>query len=144
MYRYGLEPAFWLKLVMLIVIVLLLWVSLNTIMRKWLHVERQKFFSYNHVNEKHKNIDWVIRITTMISILIGYGINITREVSNWYWFLQPWFILIIYVIASQISRAVMERKYAQNPNAYKVTISEILFLLILYFMLFKTDFLGLI
>jgi hypothetical protein len=144
MYGYGVEPGFWLRLVLLLTIVLLLLVSFNTIMRKWLNVERKKFLSYNYVNEKHKKIDWIIRITTMVSLLLAYGINITRDPTNWYWFLQPWFILIIFVVVSHISRAVMERKYAKNPNAYKVTISETIFILILLFTLFKTNFFGLV
>ncbi|SFL98712.1 protein of unknown function [Gracilibacillus orientalis] len=140
MYGYGVE----MRLLLLLAIVLLLFVSLNTIMRKWWNVERKKFFSYNHVNEKHKKVDWTIRITTIVSLLLGYGINITRGPTNGYWFLQPWFTLIIFVVVSQIGRAVMERKYAQNPNAYKVTISEIIFILILFFTLFTTNFFGLV
>ncbi|WP_117149162.1 MULTISPECIES: DUF4181 domain-containing protein [Paraliobacillus] len=144
MYGYGVEPIIWLKLVILLAVVLLLWVTFSTIMRKWLQVERKKFFSYNHINEKHKKVDWIIRIAAILSLLLGFAINITRDPSDWYWFLQSWFILIIFVVVSQIGRAVMERKYAQNPNAYKLTVSEIIFILILFFTLFKTDFFGLI
>ncbi|WP_241964570.1 DUF4181 domain-containing protein [Paraliobacillus zengyii] len=52
MYGYGVEPIIWLKLVILLAVVLLLWVTFSRIMRKWLQVERKKFFSYNHINEK--------------------------------------------------------------------------------------------
>ena len=141
---YGVDDAFWLRLVLLLAIVLLLLVTFNTIMRKWWNVERKKFFSYNHINKKHKTIDWTIRIIGMVSLVIGYGINITREPANWIWFLQPWFILIIFIVVTQIGRAIMEHKYAQNPNAYKVTVSEIIFVHILFFTLFKTDFFGLV
>ncbi|WML44674.1 DUF4181 domain-containing protein [Neobacillus sp. PS3-40] len=141
---YGVEPTFWLRLISLLAFVLLLLVSFNTIMRKWLKIERKKFFSYNHVNEKHKKIDWTIRITTIVSILSGYVINIMRDPINWLWFLQPWFIIFIFIVVSETVRAVMERKYAENPNAYKLTISQIIFVLILFFTLFKTDFFGLV
>ena len=60
------------------------------------------------------------------------------------WFLQPWFIIFIFIVVSEMVRAAMERKYAENPNAYKLTISQIIFMLILFFALYKTDFFGLV
>ncbi|WP_416150178.1 DUF4181 domain-containing protein [Salipaludibacillus sp. HK11] len=144
MNEYGVEPVFWLKLVLLIAFILLLLVSFNIIMRKWWNVERKKFFSDNHVNEKHTKIDMTIRITGMVSILLGSVINITIDPTNLYWFLKPWFILFIFIVASQIVTAIMERKYAQNPNAYKVTISEIIFGSLMLFTLYKIDPFGLL
>ncbi|MED4072150.1 DUF4181 domain-containing protein [Priestia endophytica] len=141
---YSAEPNFGLKFISLLAIILLLWVSFNTIMRKWLKVERKKLFSYNHVNEKHKKMDWTIRIITIASILLGFIINMSRDSTDWFWFLQSWAVLFIFIVVSEIVRAVMERKYAKNPNAYKLTISELLFVLILFFILFKTDFFGLL
>lgn len=47
------------------------------------------------------------------------------------WFLQPWFILVVFIVVSEMVRAIMERKYAENPNAYKLTINQIIFSLIL-------------
>jgi uncharacterized membrane protein YoaK (UPF0700 family) len=141
---YSAEPNFGLKFISLLAIILLLWVSFNTIMRKWLKVERKKLFSYNHVNEKHKKIDWTIRIITIASILIGFIINISRDSTDWFWFLQSWVVLFIFIGISETVRAVMERKYAKNPNTYKLTISELLFVIILFFILFKTDFFGLL
>ncbi|WP_368505177.1 DUF4181 domain-containing protein [Alkalihalophilus sp. As8PL] len=123
-------------------IILLLVVLFNTIMRKWLRVEKKKFFSYNHINEKHKKIDWTIRITTIIAIFIGYVISIMRGSTEMIWALQPWFILLVFIVVSEMVRAIMERKYAENPNDYKFTISQIIFFLILFFTLYKTDFFG--
>lgn len=141
---YSMEPTFEIRFIMLLAIVLLSFISFNAIMRKWLKVERKKFFSYNHVNEKHKKVDWTIRIITITTILLGFVINMSRDSIEWFWFLQPWVILAISIVVSETIRAVMERKYAENPNAYKLTICEILFILILFFALFKTDFFGLI
>ena len=143
-FMYGIEPTFWLNLILLLAIVLLLFVSFNTIMRKWLKVEKKKFFSYNHINERHKKIDWIIRITTIVVILSGYVITIIEGPLNMIWFLQPWFIIFIFIVVSEMVRAAMERKYAENPNAYKLTISQIIFMLILFFALYKTDFFGLV
>ncbi|ARK31358.1 DUF4181 domain-containing protein [Halalkalibacter krulwichiae] len=141
---YGVEPTFWLNLLLILAIVILLLVSFNTIMRKWLKVEKRKFFSYNHVNAKHKKMDWAIRITTIFFIFLGYVITMMRGPMEMIWFLQPWFILLIFIVISEMVRAVMERKYAENSNAYKLTISQIIFSLILFFTLYMTDFFGLI
>ncbi|KAB8130297.1 DUF4181 domain-containing protein [Gracilibacillus oryzae] len=138
---YGLDLM---KLLFLLAIILILWFSFTLIIRRWLNVERPKWSSYNHVNGKHKRIDWIIRIAAIFMLIAGYIINMSRDPANWYWFLQPWFILIIFIFAIQIVRAVMEQKYAQNPNAYKVTIGEIIFIFLLFFTLFQTDFFGLV
>lgn len=141
---YSIEPTFGLRFISLLAIILLFWISFNTIMRKWLKVKKKKLFSYNHVNEKHKKMDWTIRIITIASILIGFIINISRDSTDWFWFLQSWVILFIFIVVSETVRAIMERKYAKNPNAYKLTIGELLFVIILFFILFKTDFFGLL
>ncbi|SEI02249.1 protein of unknown function [Halobacillus karajensis] len=137
---YGAEPVFLPKLTLWVVMILLFWLAFNKIMRKWLNVERNNFFSYNHVNEKHKKIDWTIRIITMISLLLTIPISFTQN----FWLIQPWFLIIIFVVVSETVRAVMERKYAENPNAYKFTISQIIFVLLLFFTLLQTDLFGLV
>jgi Domain of unknown function (DUF4181) len=68
MYVYGTEPAVGARLALLVAIVLLLLFSFNILARKWFKVEKKKLFSYNHVNEKHKKIDWIIRLSSMASI----------------------------------------------------------------------------
>ncbi|KHF39347.1 DUF4181 domain-containing protein [Halalkalibacter okhensis] len=138
------EPTFWLNIIWLLAIILLLLYLFNSIMRKWLKVEKKKFLSYNHVNEQHKKIDWIIRVLTIVVILLGYVITLMRGPTEMIWFLQPWFILFVFIVVSEMVRAVMERKYAENPNAYKFTISQLIFLLILFFTLYKTGFFGLV
>ncbi|WP_096200049.1 DUF4181 domain-containing protein [Bacillus sp. FJAT-45350] len=137
---YGIESTFLLSILLFLAILLLI-VSFNKIMRKWLKVEKEKLFSYNHVNEKHKKIDWTIRIVALVFFLLGYVVNTIRE--SIHELFQPWFLLLI-IIVSEAVKAVMERKYAENPNAYKLTISQIIFVLVLLFTLYKTDFFGLV
>jgi uncharacterized membrane protein len=85
---YGSESAFWLELVFLLAIFILLVAAFNATMRKRLNVEKKKFFSYNHVNDKHRKIDWTIRIAFMGVLLIGFFVNITRDFADQLWFLQ--------------------------------------------------------
>ncbi|WP_404451812.1 DUF4181 domain-containing protein [Virgibacillus necropolis] len=145
MYSYGLEPIFWLKLVLILAIILVLLVSFNEVMSKWLKVEKKKlfsFFSYNHVNEKHKKVDWTIRITFIVIIILGYFINSMSNPMESNWFFEPWFLLFILIVVSETARAIMEWKYAANRNAYILTISQLVFIIILLTSMFTTNFFG--
>lgn len=136
---YDTEPITTLIMIILLVFVPLALFAFHTTMRKWLKVEEHNFFSYNHVNQKHKRIDWTIRVIAMVGMLLSLPVYLSSDFT--YWFLQSWIIMILFLIISEIVRAVMERKYAENPNAYKLTIIQLLFTLLLIFVLFQ--FLGL-
>jgi hypothetical protein len=139
---YGLESDFWLKLAALLLIYSLLLFLLNILLRKWLKVERKKFFSYNHINEKHKKMDWKIRLTFLIVLLIGFFINISRETGDQILFLQPYILLFIFLVVSETARAVMEKKYAKNKNDYVFTVSQLVFNIGFLIPLFFTNFFG--
>lgn len=59
---YGVESSFWLNLFLLLTIFFVLVGVFNAILRRWLGVQKPKAFSYNHVNDQHKKVDWSIRI----------------------------------------------------------------------------------
>lgn len=139
---YGLGPKFWLDLFLMLTILLLLLVSFNAIMRKLLKVEKKKLFSYNYVNEKHSKIDWTIRIIIIVILLIGTYVNNTRDRMDWIWFFEPWYIMMVFIVATEVSRAIMEFKYAENRNAYKLTISQLVFIVIIFLSLYLSNFLG--
>lgn len=139
---YGVEPSFWLKLLLLLTVFVGLITAFNVIMRKWLGVEKPKAFSHNHVNEKHEKIDWSIRIFFIAMMVIGGFINVDRIPQEPYLLLQPWFLLLVLVFVTEIVRAVMERKYAKNPNAYIYTISQLIFILVFLTLFYATDFFG--
>ncbi|SHG61538.1 DUF4181 domain-containing protein [Ornithinibacillus halophilus] len=144
MYGYGVEHDFVVKIGVLLLVIILLMFFFNMIMSKWFNVKGKNFFSLNYVNEKHKKMDRIIRVLTIISLLVGFAINAKRDPGNWYWFLQPWSIIYFSVLLSQIVRGYMEKKYDSNPNAYKLTISETLFMFILVIVIINTSFLGLV
>lgn len=139
---YGVESSFSLALLLIVAIFLVMLALFNAIMRKWLRVEKPKAFSNNHVNDKHKKIDWSIRIFGIAMMVAGYSINVTRLPQEPYLLLEPWFLLLVFLFATEIVRALMERKYAKNPNAYLYTISQLVFLLIFLVSLFTNDFFG--
>ena len=139
---YGVESSFLLALLLIVAIFLVMLAVFNAIMRKWLGVEKPKAFSNNHINDKHKKIDWSIQIFGITVMVVGYFVNVTRLPLKPYFFLETWFLLLVLLFATEIVRAVMERKYAKNPHAYIYTISQLVFLLIFLISLFATDFFG--
>lgn len=140
---YGVEPIFWLKLLVILASFVLVVLLFNSLMRKLLKVKKRKSFSYNHINEKHKRIDRTIRIAFFIIIIIGFFINIFRGPDGEIWYLQPYLIIIIYLIISEIARAYMEWKYETNRNAWIFTISQLAFICFLLFSFITTNFFGL-
>ena len=99
----------------------------NTILRKLLGVKRKSFFSYNFVNSFHKKTDWIIRILTIVCIILLTVFAFGK---------LPAFMLVLFIISGLVQetlRAVMEKKYAKNPNDYLFTIIQMPTLLIILF-----------
>lgn len=113
---------FWIKFAFIVLIVLVLDAIVKLLLRKSLKIEKGKkpFFSYNHINELHRKIDWAIRITSTIVLIVtniliineGYSINLLL------------ITLIFYLVLDYTVRAFFECKYSKNPKQYILTISE--------------------
>nr|WP_275980170.1 DUF4181 domain-containing protein [Halalkalibacter alkaliphilus] len=132
------------NLVLLLTVVVVLIVSFDVIMRRWLKVKRESLFLYHHVNNKHKKIDWSIRTFVIVMIIIGYILNIQRDYMDRMWFFETWFIILIFIFLSGTTQAYMEWKYAENRNAYRLTLSQLAFATILFVLIYKTNFFGLV
>ena len=126
---YGIEEGFWLKLIVVVAVFFLLVFLFDEMMRRVLKVEKQKrYFSYNYVNAKHKKMDWIIRSTGIIVLVVWYVVDLVlRLTTNVTGFFQAWLIIFLFLFVSETTRAIMERKYADHPNDYKLTISVMLF-----------------
>lgn len=112
-------------------------------MRKWLKVEKKKrkFFSYNHVNERHKKIDWTIRITFTVILLLEYFYNVTGGPAEKVWYFEIWFLMGMFIIVSEAVRAIMEWKYLENKKVSILTITQLVSVVIWLWLTF--DFFGL-
>ncbi|MCM3708007.1 MULTISPECIES: DUF4181 domain-containing protein [Cytobacillus] len=141
---YGIDPMFGPKLLLLVTVVVASMYFFELGLRKWLKVEKKKFFSYNHINDKHKKVDWTIRIGFVVTILSGGIFNMTRDPMEWLWFFEPWFLLFVFIGVSESARAFMEWKYAENRRSYIVTLINLAFVLILLLTVIKTDFLWML
>ncbi len=143
MFYYGVESSFWLKFFLFLFVLWLIMFLFSAIVRRILKVEKKKVFSYNHLNERHKKIDWTIRIAFIVAIIVGGIINASRLPLNPILFLEPYFLLCMLIILAEIVTAVMEWKYGENRNAYIFTVLQLIFIIILLFSMYLTDFFGL-
>jgi formate hydrogenlyase subunit 3/multisubunit Na+/H+ antiporter MnhD subunit len=132
--------SLWLKFILFITSYALLIFLFNKGMRKWFKVKKKKLFSYHHLNGKHKKIDWMIRITFVILIFVGGFYNATLPPLDRMWFLETHILLFVFVLLSETVRAIMEKRYAENRNDYKFTISQLAFLSFSLLLIFSTDF----
>jgi Domain of unknown function (DUF4181) len=137
---------FLMNILLLLTIYSLLIYIFNKVMRKWLKVEKKKFFSYSHLNHKHKKIDWIIRITFLLLLIISTTINIMRMQKGLekIWYFETYVILFIFIIVTEMARGLMERRYSENRNDYKFTIIQLVYISILLFLTFTTNFFGLV
>ena len=139
---YALESIFWIKLIVFMGILSLITFVFNTVMRRYLKVEKRKAFSYNHVNEKHKKIDWIIRISFVIILTTTYFF-IARNLNESIWYFENWFLLLVFIVVSEMVRIFMEWKYTENRKAYIFTISQLIFTLTILVVIFSSNFFNL-
>ncbi|MGE7909672.1 DUF4181 domain-containing protein [Lysinibacillus xylanilyticus] len=129
---------------MLFLIVVVLVINIfGFVIRKVLGVERKKWFSYNHINERHKKLDWSVRIIFMSLFFISSYYMIDNDTLGIPWYFETWFILIVFLITSEMLRAFMEWKYAENKKDFVATIAEMVFMIIIVFLVITTGFFGL-
>lgn len=102
-------------------------------MSSLLKVEKRSFFRYSHmINERHKRMDRIIRVTFILILLICFIYNVTGDPTEKVWFFGIGFVIVLSVIISEIVRAIMEWKYEENRKAYMLTISNLIFAVIMY------------
>ena len=109
---------------------------INKFTSKWLNVKKKKLFSYDFVNDKHKKIDWIIRITFVFFIIIVGFINISRDSLTLLGSLQATILIFASIIVSEIVTIIMEKIYSENKNDYiftaiQLVVTSIFFLSVL-------------
>lgn len=128
---------FWLKVGISIFILFLLISGVNFFLRKVFKIEKEKksVFSYNHINDLHKKVDWSIRIGSMIVSLVIIYLVIFKEFP-----VTLYLILIVLLITADfLVRAIFEWKYSQNPKQAILTISEMTLIIIAFIAVFQFD-----
>ncbi|MGE6488563.1 DUF4181 domain-containing protein [Paenisporosarcina sp. NPDC076898] len=125
------------KLAFFVLIVFALNMGVKLFLRKMLNIEKEKkpFFSYNYINDLHKKIDWGIRITSVITIMVT---NIMVLIENYS--INLLLIPLIIIGLDYPVRAFFERNYSQNPKQAILTLTEGILMLIAIAILFKANF----
>lgn len=140
---YNDDSFLWMKFFLFLLTISLAMFLFGVVGRRILKVERKKMFSYNHLNEQHKKIDWIIRIISIVVLIIGGIVNISRHPLPPILFLQPYILMFLFILMTEIVTAIMEWKYAKNRNAYIFTVAQLIFIILILLTIFMTDFFGL-
>lgn len=117
----GVENNVGLKLLIILIIFLGASLLFDLVLTKILKLERRKFFSYNHINKVHVRIDWSIRMAFMFILLASYIINYYYNL----WYLQPYYVLLLFIIISGVVRAIIELKYLKNLREALFTVLQL-------------------
>ncbi|MBA2174769.1 DUF4181 domain-containing protein [Halobacillus locisalis] len=92
--------------------------GVEELFRRSMNADKKKWFSYNHLNDSHEKWDWTIRIGSLVLYLLVY---LLTGFSLFIVVLAP----ILIVVSTEGVRAYMEKKYASNPNNYKIPLVRI-------------------
>ncbi|TKD72210.1 DUF4181 domain-containing protein [Pseudalkalibacillus hwajinpoensis] len=95
------------------------------------------------MNKLHSKVDWSIRITFMVAIIMGAIYNVTRLPAESLWYLEAWFVLFVFLVVSESVQVIFEWKYAINRRDYMYTLSLLSFNVIVVIAVFSTGFLWL-
>ena len=136
---YGFELN---KLIVFLISLFLVLIIFNYTVRKLLGVDRKKWFSYNHINERHKKLDWTVRITFLIILFLSYFYTVSNIELITSWYFNPGFLVFIFLIISELLRAFMEWKYVENKKVFIATIIELCFAISIIILTITTDFFG--
>lgn len=139
----GVDKIFVIKLVYVIGIFLMITSLFNVIMRRYLKLEKRSMFSSSHVNKNHKKIDRkIVFIYIIITIILSY-MGIYKYNNEGVWKFIPAISALMLIVVSQMTKAFMEWKYSVNPKEYIFTLSQLIFLMILFWITVKSSFFNL-
>lgn len=114
----GMPPGFWVELIKILSVAILLVGVIPAVFRYRMGASKKKWFSYNHINEFHKKVDWTLRIVFMISLIIS-AILFTS---------QPFITYIIcgFFILTQIGvQAYIEWRFSDNKKDFQVSLIQL-------------------
>jgi Domain of unknown function (DUF4181) len=113
---------FWLKFVLIAMIVFALISFVKFILRKTLKIEKvqKEFFSNNYINELHRKVDKWVRRLTGLSLAIIILVQINNEAFN--------FLLIVGLFFTSMLdygvKAFFEYRYSEVPKQAILTVTE--------------------
>ncbi|MFA1822650.1 DUF4181 domain-containing protein [Virgibacillus oceani] len=130
----------WLNFILIVLVTFTLIAMVRIILKKAFNIEKvkKKFFSYNHINNLHQKIDWIIRISTAIVLIVCLYLIIFGNFS-----INIFLIALIITSGTQYAvRAFFEWKYTENPKQSILTISEMFIVVLVLFVIIQFDLLA--
>lgn len=131
----------WLKFGISILIMAIIITIVKRLLRKKLKIEkvRRKPFSYNHINELHKKVDWRLRIISMMILFLSLAYIINNP-ANIYLFI---IIVVLLGVLDYMVRAFFEWRYSEEPKQSILTITEMLLVVVATVIVVNYNLLGL-
>ena len=114
----GMPPGFWVELIKILSVAILLVGVIPAVFRYRMGASKKKWFSYNHINEFHKKIDWTLRIVFVI-FLITSAILFSS---------QPFitYIVLGFFTLTQIGvQAYIEWRFSDNRKDFQVSLIQL-------------------
>ncbi|WP_339148819.1 MULTISPECIES: DUF4181 domain-containing protein [unclassified Sutcliffiella] len=115
---------FWLNFAFIGVIVMVIVYGVRFLLRRAFKIKKSKkeFFSYNHINDLHRKVDWAMRIIIMIVNITLVGMILYENIS----ISVVVFGLVVLIIGDRFVQAFFEWKYSDNPKEAILTLSDML------------------
>ncbi|UXH46362.1 DUF4181 domain-containing protein [Rossellomorea vietnamensis] len=113
---------FWLKFVLVALVVFALISFVKFILRRTLKIEKvqKEFFSNNYINESHRKVDKWVRRLTGLSLAIIILVQINNDAFN--------YLLIVGLIFTSMldygMKAFFEYRYSEVPKQAILTVTE--------------------
>ncbi|MGM0829049.1 MAG: DUF4181 domain-containing protein [Bacillota bacterium] len=119
--------VFWVKFSLIAIVVFVLISIVKFLLRKIFRIEKvkRKFFSNNHINESHRNVDKWVRILTAITLMV-LGIMMINDEDLTYLYILGFTTLSALDYAV---KAFFEWKSSEYPKQAILTIAEMFLVL---------------
>ncbi|MCM3122778.1 DUF4181 domain-containing protein [Mesobacillus sp. AQ2] len=110
------------KYILFVVLIITIVWLMKFLLRKAFNIPKikRKVFSYNHINKTHRNAEWILRITTVITYLILFFKLMYRDVSVNLFLL----VLTLLITGQNFLRAYFEWKASDHPKEAILSIAE--------------------
>ncbi|WP_349773687.1 DUF4181 domain-containing protein [Sutcliffiella horikoshii] len=119
---------FWLYFAFIVVIVLTIMYVVRFLLRRAFSIDKSKkdFFSYNHINDLHRKVDWGIRLIILVVNLVLFFMIIEDIVPIYFVVIA----LLVLIIVDRLVHAFFEWKYSDNPKDAILTLSDMIIMVI--------------
>ncbi|MCM3618248.1 DUF4181 domain-containing protein [Sutcliffiella horikoshii] len=98
------------------------------LLRRAFSIDKSKkdFFSYNHINDLHRKVDWGIRLIILVVNLVLFFMIIEDIVPIYFVVIA----LLVLIIVDRLVHAFFEWKYSDNPKDAILTLSDMIIMVI--------------